>query len=214
MPRCSTRCASEISRALTSPTDHPQANDAMCGIAGSLSLSGRPVPALTSHLDAMSLLVRHRGPDGEGSWVVEGQVHRPGASPPRHHRPVSDAACSRCMAPNGTVITYNGEIYNYVELRAGAAAGWTFRSTSDTEVILAAYERWGDGCVSQAARHVRVRAVGRAPARLFAARDRFGIKPFYYAVVDDRLLLRLRDEGAAAVPAGDCDRPGRAWPST
>ncbi len=85
-------------------------------------------------------------------------------------------------APNGSVITYNGEIYNYLELRDELGSRWEFRSTSDTETILAGYAKWGTDCLS----HLRGMFSfalwdGR---QLFAARDRFGIKPFYYAVVN------------------------------
>ena len=99
------------------------------------------------------------------------------------------------MAPDGTVITYNGEIYNYLELRDELKCGWRFRSQSDTETILAAYARWGTDCLA----HLRGMFAFALwdGEQLFAARDRFGIKPFYYAVVDERALLRLRDQGAA-----------------
>ena len=85
-------------------------------------------------------------------------------------------------APNGSVITYNGEIYNYRELQDELAPGWAFKSASDTETILAAYEKWGVNCLD----HLRGMFAFALwdGQRLFAARDRFGIKPFYYAVVD------------------------------
>jgi asparagine synthase (glutamine-hydrolysing) len=168
----------------------------MCGIAGVVSLTSEPVPKLTSMLGAMSRLIAHRGPDGEGFWQGPGGrvgfAHRRLAIidlTPAGHQPMT--------APNGTVITYNGEIYNYRELMNELAPSWTFHSVSDTETILAAYDRWGTDCV----RHLRgmfAFAVhdGR---RVFAARDRFGIKPFYYAVVDGALYFA--SEIKALLPA-------------
>jgi len=80
------------------------------------------------------------------------------------------------------VITFNGEIYNYKELMRELAHDWSFKSSSDTETVLAAYEKWGTDCLD----HLRGMFAFALwdGERLFAARDRFGIKPFYYAIVD------------------------------
>ena len=153
----------------------------MCGIAGAISLSRRPVTELEQALTAMSHLIAHRGPDGHGSWRSPdgacGLVHRRLAIidlSPSGHQPMA--------AQNGSVITYNGEIYNYRELQDELAPGWAFKSASDTETVLAAYEKWGVNCLD----HLRGMFAFALfdGQRLFAARDRFGIKPFYYAVVD------------------------------
>jgi asparagine synthase (glutamine-hydrolysing) len=85
---------------------------------------------------------------------------------------------------NGTVLTYNGEIYNYVELREELAGSWAFQSKSDTEVILAAYDKWGRDCVNHLRGMFAFALWDERRKRLFAARDRFAIKPFHYAVVD------------------------------
>src|SRR5579875_4077600 len=149
----------------------------MCGIAGALSLGRGPVRHLEQTLLAMSQLIAHRGPDGHGTWLASdavcGLAHRRLAIidlTPAGHQPMT--------APNGTVITYNGEIYNYRELIDALKAGWAFRSQSDTEAILAAYEKWGTDCLD----HLRGMFAFALwdGHRLFAARDRFGIKPFYY----------------------------------
>ena len=98
------------------------------------------------------------------------------------------------------VVVYNGEIYNYGELIAELTAlGHTFRTHSDTEVIVHAWEEWGEACVDALPRHVRVRAVGqRNRETLFLARDRLGVKPLYYAeLADGQLAVRLGAEGAA-----------------
>jgi asparagine synthase (glutamine-hydrolysing) len=145
----------------------------------------------------MSSLISHRGPDGSGEWWSKdhraGLVHRrlaiidlspSGAQPMRGH--------------NATVITYNGEIYNYVELRKELSAHWTFRSTSDTEVILAAYDRWGDDCVLRLRGMFAFAIWDEKSQKLFAARDRFGIKPFYYTEQNGRLFFA--SEAKALLP--------------
>ncbi len=153
----------------------------MCGIAGATSLTRAPVARLDRALAAMSHLIAHRGPDGEGFWKAPGDVcglaHRRLAIidlSPTGHQPM--------RAPNGHVIAYNGEIYNFVELREELAGGWDFRTASDTETILASYAKWGTDCLT----HLRGMFAFALwdGNRLFAARDRFGIKPFYYTVVD------------------------------
>lgn len=153
----------------------------MCGIAGAISLTRSPVRDLDRALGAMSELIAHRGPDGQGFWLTPkatcGLAHRRLAIidlSPAGHQPMT--------APNGSVITYNGEIYNYLELMDELGGSWRFRSRSDTETILAAYARWGTDCLT----HLRGMFAFALwdGERLFAARDRFGIKPFYYAVVD------------------------------
>src|SRR4051794_14311615 len=107
----------------------------MCGIAGFVSPKNAPFAQRHAALGAMSALIVHRGPDGDGEWMTRdgcvGFVHRRLA--------IIDLTASGAQpmrGANGTVITYNGEIYNYIELRDELRASWTFRSTSDTEVIL------------------------------------------------------------------------------
>jgi len=167
----------------------------MCGIGGLVSLDGKPLRDLERSLEVMGRLIAHRGPDGQGSWRNGrrscGLTHRRLAIidlSPSGHQPM--------QAPNGSVITYNGEIYNYLELQEQLAGHWTFRSTSDTEVILAAYDKWGVECLS----HLRGMFAFALwdGKRLFAARDRFGIKPFYYAVIDG--VLYFASEIKALLP--------------
>src|SRR5262245_46040914 len=109
----------------------------MCGIAGIVSLDGMAVPRLDSALHVLDRLIAHRGPDGQGSWTgpsrAAGLVHRRLAI-----IDLSPAAAQPMLGPGSTAITYNGEIYNYLELREALADRWPFRSASDTECILAA----------------------------------------------------------------------------
>jgi len=150
----------------------------MCGIAGIIALDGRPVDE--GCLRSMVRAVAHRGPDGEGI-LVRGPVGL------GHRRlaivDLSDAGLQPMASGDGTLaVTYNGEIYNYVELREELSAlGHRFRSASDTEVLLASYREWGPRCVDRFngmwafAIHDAVRRT------VFCSRDRFGVKPFLFA---------------------------------
>jgi len=180
----------------------------MCGIAGITSLRAHAVPRLRRALSAMSKLIRHRGPDAEGIWV-----NKQGSAGLAHRRlsiiDLSDAARQPMEGPLGTVIAYNGEIYNYVELRESLKDQWQFRTRSDTECILAAYERFGDDCVQHLRGMFAFALWDQREQRLFCARDRFGIKPFYYAVVGD--LFVFASEVKAILPLlGDIDTDANA----
>jgi asparagine synthase (glutamine-hydrolysing) len=167
----------------------------MCGIAGLVNLRGGSIPALRRKLGIMDELIAHRGPDGSGAWTAERQ--NVGLA---HRRlsiiDLSEAAAQPMAGEAGAVVTYNGEIYNYVELREALSAHWRFRTNSDTETILAAYARHGTGCVD----HLRGMFAFALwdGHRLFCARDRFGIKPFYYVVVGDTFLFA--SEAKALLP--------------
>src|SRR5689334_3662260 len=112
----------------------------MCGIAGAFDLSRNPIPNLALYLTVMNDLQQHRGPDGHAIWQ-HAQQHVGFA-----HRRLSIIDLSTGNQPmtdqRGNWITFNGEIYNYLELRAELGVE-QFVTTSDTEVILQAYQRWG-----------------------------------------------------------------------
>jgi asparagine synthase (glutamine-hydrolysing) len=169
----------------------------MCGIAGIVSLDGSPVARLDRALGVLDRLIAHRGPDGRGAWQsalqAAGLVHRRLAI-----IDLSPAAAQPMLAPGPMAITYNGEIYNYVELRHGLAERWQFRSQSDTECILAAYERRGVECLTQLRGMFAFALWDGRRKSLFCARDRFGIKPFYYAVVGN--LFVFASEAKALLP--------------
>ena len=169
----------------------------MCGIAGFVSLTASPYSRSVVALRAMSSLIAHRGPDGEGEWVS------PGAHVGFVHRrlaiiDLSPSGAQPMHASNGTVIAYNGEIYNYIELRDELSAHWTFRSKSDTEVILAAYDKWGEDCVSHFRGMFAFALWDSRNHKFFASRDRFGIKPFYYTCQDGTLFFA--SEAKALLP--------------
>ena len=143
----------------------------------------------------MGDLIDHRGPDHADQWQGTG------ADVGFTHRRLSiidlTAAANQPMrGANGTVIVHNGEVYNYLELQEALGARWPFTSRSDTEAILAAYDRYGADCVDHL-RGMFAFAIWDGE-RLFCARDRFGIKPFYYAVVGD--LFVFASEVKALMP--------------
>lgn len=169
----------------------------MCGIAGFISLPGAPLRNAKMSLEAMGQLIAHRGPDGFGLWTDDAQriglVHRRLSI-----IDLSAAGDQPMHAPNGTVISYNGEIYNFIELREQLSVHWPFRSRSDTEVILAAYDRWGEGCVEHLRGMFAFAIWDERKKKLFAARDRFGIKPFHYTL--QRGVLYFSSEAKALLP--------------
>src|SRR5207244_1663614 len=99
----------------------------LCGIAGILAVDGRPIDRLASRLALVNRLQAHRGPDGEGTWIAPD-----GALGLAHRRlaiiDLSAAAAQPMVGADGTVIVYNGEIYNHVELREALAPHWNFRT--------------------------------------------------------------------------------------
>src|SRR3954452_19186509 len=117
----------------------------MCGVAGVLHLSAKPVPLLGPVLRVMNDLQRHRGPDGSGQWE-----HPRGHVGLAHRRlsiiDLSANAAQPMTDRAGNWLSFNGEIYNYLELREELGPD-TFVSTSDTEVILHAYRKWGERCL-------------------------------------------------------------------
>jgi asparagine synthase (glutamine-hydrolysing) len=158
----------------------------MCGIAGIVHLDGAPVnPAVVRR---MTDVVRHRGPDGEGVWCGDGVGFG-------HRRlaivDLSEAAAQPMQAAGGRyVITYNGEIYNWRELRRELERkGARFRSHSDTEVILEAYRVWGARCVERFNGMFAFALFDTETRRLLLSRDRFGQKPLYYHWDGQRLLF-------------------------
>ena len=170
----------------------------MCGIAGRVNFrSGAPVDA--ARVGAMCDLIAHRGPDDHG-------VHCDGAVGFGHRRlaiiDLSPLGRQPMQTDDGqVVITFNGEIYNFHDLRhALEQRGHAFRSHSDTEVILAAYREYGDACVERLAGMFAF-AIWDAPRRrLLIARDRLGKKPLHYRLDDDGIAFASEPKAFLAEP--------------
>lgn len=158
----------------------------MCGIVGIFNRDDEPVSPVT--LSGMTRSLAHRGPDDEGVYT-DGSIGL-------GHRRLSiidlSSAGHQPMASAGgeIVLTYNGEVYNFQELRAELESlGHRFRSRTDTETVLYAYREWGDECV-QRFNGMFAFALWDAGRRdLFLARDRYGIKPLYYAQLGHSFLF-------------------------
>ena len=169
----------------------------MCGIAGIFNVDGSPVPATV--LRGMTDAIAHRGPDGEGFYTDSfvGLGHRRLAVidlSPAGHQPMADTAGDH-------VIVYNGEVYNFQELRVELEAkGYTFRSRTDTEVVLQAYAEWGEAVVEKLNGMFAFAIWDRRRQRLFMARDRYGIKPLYYYVDGKRLIFASEIKAILACP--------------
>lgn len=150
----------------------------MCGIAGY-----HRVPALQrAGLKGMADAIRHRGPDGEGLWT------HPGTHTGLGHRRLAildlsaDADQPFRRPEQERWIVFNGEIYNFLELRKELEGkGYAFRTRTDTEVVLAAYDAWGERCFDRFNGMWALAIFDAAKGRLLLSRDRFGIKPLYYS---------------------------------
>lgn len=157
----------------------------MCGICCVVDLRGAPAPE--SNVRAMMAMMRHRGPDDEGT-LVEGSVAL------GHVRlsiiDLSRAGHQPMLDESGRfAIVYNGEIYNYIELRRELESKHQFHTRTDTEVLLAAYLEWGEAFLDRLNGMFAFLILDRQSGELFAARDRFGVKPLYYHRDDNRLVM-------------------------
>src|SRR5438132_3812468 len=161
----------------------------MCGIAGFLMAEGTPQSGeLESRLRAMIAMLRHRGPDDAGAWT-DGRV---GLAHTRlsiidltaaGHQPMASADAS-------VWITYNGEIYNFREIRRELEGlGYPFRSRGDAEVIANGWQAWGPGIIPRLRGMFALAIWDRRSYRLILARDRIGKKPLYYAPSATALLF-------------------------
>jgi len=161
----------------------------MCGITG-LFHSGAPFEApvttisgpggnvLGKEIKAMTMALKHRGPDSMDIWT-SGPVAM--GSTRLSILDLSDAGRQPMSKNKRYWIVYNGEVYNYIELRSELASRYEFRTGTDTEVILAAYEMWGEKCIERFNGMFAFIIWDAKNGVAFGARDRLGVKPFYYS---------------------------------
>ena len=157
----------------------------MCGISGIIHQNGSSVPEAS--ILAMNEQILHRGPD-------DGGVHREGCFAFGHRRlaivDISADGHQPMVYQDKYVLIYNGEIYNFEEIKAELIQqGYTFISKTDTEVVLAAYDAWGMSCVEHFNGMWAFALYDRQQQKIFCSRDRFGVKPFYYAMIDGKFLF-------------------------
>lgn len=149
----------------------------MCGIAGIYNLNGKPVEERL--LQKMAGAMKHRGPDDEGYYLDRniGLAHKRLSIidlSPAGHQPMSNEDKS-------IWVVHNGEIYNYLELKEELKAkGYLFKTHTDTEVIIYAYQEWGENCLGRFNGMWALAIWDGKEKKLFCSRDRFGVKPFYY----------------------------------
>ena len=167
----------------------------MCGIAGICSHAKRPASEMEAAIRRMVVGIKHRGPDDDGYQIVSTPRQADGLAAiantrlaildlsPAGHQPMHDTE-------TGNWIVFNGEIYNHLDVRAeiGERAG-KWHSQSDTETILHAYRLWGRDCVQKLRGMFAFAIWDASTGRLWCARDRLGIKPFYYHAQDETLLF-------------------------
>ena len=192
----------------------------MCGILGVVSLSGEAID--TAALKRMNDLQAHRGPDGEGfllgSFGVSGPTYAfvdlakegrsiAGPQVALGHRRLAILDLSErgaqpmTVADRRTWIVFNGEIYNHQELRSELEAdGYAFSTRTDTEVLLQSYRRWGEDCMTHLEGMFAFAIWDGAQERLFCARDRFGIKPFYYMLHGGYFIFASEIKALLAFP--------------
>ena len=188
----------------------------MCGIAGILSLEGFE----KSYLRLMSSALQHRGPDGYGYMLYsEGKGMRVVINDdltkcvPDHdvvgfaHRRLSILDLSETSSQpmkngsNTCCVVYNGELYNYLDLKKELQdLGFTFKTSGDTEVLLRSYEAWGPECVKKFNGMWAFLLLDVRDQSLIISRDRFGIKPLYYMIQDHKLFFASEIKGLLAIP--------------
>ena len=157
----------------------------MCGITGIYHLE-TPKPVDPVRIERMCAAMAHRGPDGRGVWTA------PGVGLGHLRLSIIDIAGSpqpMASSDGRAMLVFNGEIYNYRELREELRGGGAqFHTDGDSEVILAAWQKWGPGCVSRLHGMFAFAIYDLGERTLFLARDRLGVKPLFYAPLSDGSL--------------------------
>lgn len=172
----------------------------MCGISGIIGRT--PQPDNQYRVRKMSAALAHRGPDGEGYWCNEDSTVHLG-----HRRLAILDTSEKAQQPfsylNRYHIVHNGELYNYIELRSDLKNhGYTFETGTDTEVIVAAFDKYGSDCLHRFDGMFAFAIWDEQEGALFAARDRMGEKPFYYYWDEKTFELLFGSEPKAIKAAG------------
>lgn len=157
----------------------------MCGISGIISKNGKSVDK--NEIKKINDLIAHRGPDDEGFYFEKNFAFG-------HRRLSILDLSSDGHQPmhffDKYVITYNGEVYNYLEIKEELQKeGYVFHSHTDTEVILASYDKWGAECVNKFNGMWAFAIYDKEQEIIFCSRDRFGVKPFYYTEVNGKFVF-------------------------
>ena len=157
----------------------------MCGISGIINFNNKTVEE--ADIRTMMHKMKHRGPDDEGVFIEENvglgfvRLSILDLSPAGHQPMYSH--------DERYVIVFNGEIFNYIEIKEELKKDFDFKTFTDTEVVLAAYQKWGEKCLDKFNGMFAFAIYDKQTKKVFAARDRFGIKPFYYYQDDERFVF-------------------------
>jgi len=157
----------------------------MCGITGIIDRNNKKINK--DKMQKINNLISHRGPDDEGFYFSDNFAFG--------HRRLSILDLSSdghqpMHYLDRYTITYNGEVYNYLEIKEELlSCGYKFSSHTDTEVILASYDKWGEECVNKFNGMWAFAIYDKEKNRIFCSRDRFGIKPFYYTEINDKFIF-------------------------
>jgi len=177
----------------------------MCGIAGIIGHNAK-----SEVLQNMLATQQHRGPDATGTFLDQNIA--------LGHNRLSiidlseDANQPFYTQDENYILVYNGEIYNYLELRESLKKDYVFKTFSDTEVVLAAYLKWGPDCLHHFNGMFSFVIWNKQTKQLFVARDRFGVKPFYYAIHED--CFYFASEIKTLLAAGISNKPNeKVWAS-
>ncbi len=177
----------------------------MCGIVGILNLQGGGITEQTTILQMLEM-IRHRGPDGFGFYrdeqVALGSARLSIIDLSGGDQPIGNEGCPECGLRNGPLwIVFNGEIFNYIELRRELEArGHHFATSSDTEVILHLYADLGHNCLRHLNGQFAFAIWDAREQSLFLARDRLGVRPLYYTLNQGRLIFGSEIKALLACP--------------
>jgi len=157
----------------------------MCGISGIINKTN--IKVNKTKIKKINDIIAHRGPDDEGFYFRDNFALG-------HRRlsilDLSDDGHQPMHYLDKYTITYNGEVYNYLEIKEELLSlGYTFKSHTDTEIILASYDKWDEDCVNKFNGMWAFSIYDKEKNIIFCSRDRFGIKPFYYTEVDDKFIF-------------------------
>jgi asparagine synthase (glutamine-hydrolysing) len=175
----------------------------MCGIVGIIGKADEV------RIHSMVECQSHRGPDGQGVYLDPHGLASLGHNALRIIDLSPTGKQPMTSADSRYVLVFNGEIYNYKELKE-ELRGYPFRGQSDSEVILAAFERWGEACVDHFIGMFAILLWDEKEQKLFAARDRFGVKPLYYATSEGLLFLASEIKSLHAAGIGKTPNE-QAW---
>ena len=162
----------------------------MCGIAGIISLTGRPIPGIEKRIRRMNKLLKHRGPDAKGYFISKNNLVALGNTRLAIVDAKNNFDVPMQSRDQKQIISFNGEVYNFQELKLNLEKkGVAFNTNSDTEVILKLYEIYGEDCLNYLNGMFAFAILDFRKKEFFLARDHLGIKPLYYFYNNEKKIL-------------------------